>query len=292
MFGNSLARTYSTALYSASHLLTPHDRYPTEENPGSKAPLKEPRDGDGDLFYDADAVTDNTTPVYSDGTDTTSTLTNPYTFPGCPDKFSGLDSALPILKTVPMTEPTCGNVNSASEVPSNVFSTPTGNVYDKFCASLTLNNTHGLPVQGATTWAFDASGNKVPDPPSLKFSTRAMRLGRSIVERTPPPNPSAYGNDTFVLNWSPGNFGTNLCNRQCSEAYAEIVKSVCGHAGNAQTNMAQSSQIDVACGKYSVDIVKTWPPRGYREEKKRGSIDVCRAAFGVIDICRGYIVLL
>jgi len=103
-------------------------------------------------------------------------------------------------------------------------------------------------------WTFDASGNKVPNPSDLK--TKSFPLNRKSLssrifgKRTLPLNSSSYAKDRFVLPWKPCDYIANKCNRECSDARAEIVKSSCGHTGNCQNNLAAST-INVGCGMLS-----------------------------------------
>src|SRR5277367_6827929 len=122
-----------------------------------------PHYGDGNSLLADDTPSNATSEVYEAGNDTERTLKKPYTFPGCIDKWGGLGSAIALRQFPPIKEPTC-DANKASEVLYNIFSNSSGNTYDKFCAALTLNNIHGLPVQTDLTWTFDASRNKVPNP--------------------------------------------------------------------------------------------------------------------------------
>lgn len=240
-------------------LLTLNNGYPSEPNPGGKSPDGPPRDGDGNPLQSDDTPADAASDIYEAGTDTTSTLKKSYTFPGCTDKLGGLASAMALQQLPPFTEPTC-DMDKASDVPYNIFSSSSGRIYDKFCASLTLNNTNGLLIQSDLTWTFDASGNKTPNPTS--FATRSLPFKRKsssrvLGKRTSPPSPSPYTNVRFLLSWKPGDYTANLCNRCCADAYYEISQSSCGHADNAQNLLTDSSMIDVGCGKYSVEVVST-----------------------------------
>ena len=235
--------------------------YPTEPDPGNKPPKAPPRDADGKPLLTDTSPDTETSDDYENGIDVNVTSKKPYTYPGCSDKTNGLGSAMAIPPPPVTTDPTC-DVSKASDVPSNVFggSGTAGNVYDKFCAALTFNNTNGLPMQTDMTWTFDSTGNKTENPANLAARSLLMgrdpASGRILGKRSPPPNPASYSQDRFVLTWKPGDFINNACNRDCGEAYAEIIKSPCGHAGNSQNIMVASSTIEVGCGSYSVDVVK------------------------------------
>ena len=156
---------YHAALHPSDCLLTLNDSYPREPNPGGKTPDNAPRDGDGNPLFADDTPSDATSEVYEDGNDSVSALKKPYKFPGCPDKWGGLGSAIALQQFLPVTEPTC-DANKASEVPYNIFSNSSGNIYDKFCAALT-------PQQHS--WIASPNGLDVDFRPIRKQSSEPVR---------------------------------------------------------------------------------------------------------------------
>jgi hypothetical protein len=102
----------------------------------------------------------------------------------------------------------------------------------------------------------------------VRDTSNTTNSDRIFGKRTPPPNPSSYAKDRFVLTWKPGDYTANIRNRVCSDAYAAI-KPSCGHAGNLQNNLAASTTIGVRCGTYSSAVVSLATLRGYKGEERR-----------------------
>jgi hypothetical protein len=143
-------------------------------------------------------------------TDPTANATNldDHWTPGCPDH--------PILQTDTFgvssvngdANATC-DTNALSGISYNVFHGESGNVYDKFCFN--IDSTANLQ------WTVDAHGEQ--RQPSKK-------------KRIPPPNPNAYGSYNFELNWEmTANEGCGQNPESCSDAFAKIANSQCGHQG-------------------------------------------------------------
>ncbi|KAA1108905.1 hypothetical protein PGT21_028646 [Puccinia graminis f. sp. tritici] len=127
--------------------------------------------------------------------------------------------------------PQC-NMKESSQVPYNVFD----GVFDKFCKNTLKNPLNGL------TEIVDSRG----------FVVRPRK--RSLLKRTPPPNPDAYMDYRFGLSWSGGK-GT--CSISCVEAFKAGSTSPCGHTAGEQNLMTNSGTVEAGCGQYKWTVIKT-----------------------------------
>ncbi|KAA1122416.1 hypothetical protein PGTUg99_037514 [Puccinia graminis f. sp. tritici] len=127
--------------------------------------------------------------------------------------------------------PQC-NMKESSQVPYNIFD----GVFDKFCKNMLKNPLNGL------TEIVDSRG----------FVVRPRK--RSLLKRTPPPNPDAYMDYRFGLSWSGGK-GT--CSISCVEAFKAGSTSPCGHTAGEQNLMTNSGTVEAGCGQYKWTVIKT-----------------------------------
>ncbi|POW14538.1 hypothetical protein PSHT_07345 [Puccinia striiformis] len=145
-----------------------------------------------------------------------------------------------------LPSPKC-DMSDSSRVPYNVFD----GVFGIFCRN-TLNDPLSRLDQ-----IVDSHG----------FVTRPKK--RSLLKRTPPPNPDAYIDYKFGLSWSGGK-GT--CSLSCDEAFNLASNSPWrntlsqidtfkfslsgGHTAGTQNIMATSGTVDAGCGQYKWTIIK------------------------------------
>jgi hypothetical protein len=134
----------------------------------------------------------------------------------------------------PEPAPEC-DTNDASTVPWNVFS---DGVYKGFCDKIAGDKNTAL------SQVVDSKGNVIPP-----------KRRRSILGRTPPPDPDAFEGFTFALDWSGGD---GSCDSDCATSYYTIAQSPCGHTAGEQNIMASEGKLDTGCGIYSWKISK--PP--------------------------------
>lgn len=185
----------------------------------------------GDIVADAK----DDPPEYNEG----------FPFSGCPDNnimpsantAGTTSSGSPGAESNHTPQPTC-DTDKISGIPYNVFhgsDTGSTDVYGKFCDALINDHKQQL------NWIVDAAGNR---------DTSALRHSK----RTPPPNPSAYSQYSFELNWKPSS--DKACSSDCQAAFASFAISPCGHQGGQQNVMAAMGSVDVGCGTYSYNITE------------------------------------
>lgn len=123
-------------------------------------------------------------------------------------------SPTPSASAIPTSSPKC-DMNTVSDIPYNVFSGTTGNVFSTFCDQISKAQKTKL------TWNVDSSGKQKP----------AVR--RRYHKRTPPSNRDSYKMYNIELDWIPTD-GIGTCNSKCNDAYKRIALSSCGHTGGQQ----------------------------------------------------------
>lgn len=206
-----------------TYRLISRNSYPNAPSPGTQSPVQPPRDHDGNpLIADVDVDAGGLNEDLIGGDD--SGGSGPV--PGCPDRSDAPGSM----------QAACGGA-PLSGVPFNVFSSDSGNVYSGFCNAVNANTANAL------SWNISSTGQQ-------KTNTR---------KRTPPPNPSAYTNYNFALDWEPSSEPTN-CSASCNDAYAYLTNSPCGNQGGEQNIMALTGNIDVTCGVYTYAIIDESAP--------------------------------
>ena len=110
-------------------------------------------------------------------------------------------------------KPDC-NPYDLSVIPSNVFRNPNApekNVYHHFCEKWYKESKLEMTV--------DAAGNNKKPEPHLK----------SVITRTPPPDPSNWSKYDFNLSFKPAE-GKKECAMDCKAAYA-LMSTACSNSG-------------------------------------------------------------
>ncbi|OAQ80923.1 hypothetical protein VFPFJ_09376 [Purpureocillium lilacinum] len=133
-------------------------------------------------------------------------------------------------------KPDC-NPYDLSVIPSNVFRNPNApekNVYHHFCEKWYKESKLEMTV--------DAAGNNKKPEPHLK----------SVIKRTPPPDPSNWSKYDFNLSFKPAE-GKKECAMDCKAAYA-LMSTACSNSGAMSVPMSKGGKLDVGCGVFDYSI--------------------------------------
>ncbi|KAK4446419.1 hypothetical protein QBC34DRAFT_469822 [Podospora aff. communis PSN243] len=167
----------------------------------------------------------------------------PCTGPALPIIHSASRGKINLIRTMRRIrdnryKPQCNIV--LSDIPSDLFSSSKMNIHNHFCES----------------WVKDAPLKMTVDSRGANTLPEPHRKG-VVAKRTPPANPSSFGDFRFDLAFKPSKDGGDCMVSDCNKAFVDMARTC--RSDSSGVYMYETGSYNVGCGSFTYDIRKRRP---------------------------------